>query len=81
MNIDRKETRLDVRQVEPKHRLDTIMGAWNSLSVGDILFLNVDHDPLCMYYTLKEDYGDDSFTFDYITSGPIDWEVKVIRRR
>lgn len=73
------QCRLDVRPVEPKHRFDTIIGAWNKLRVGDALFLSVDHDPQCMYYTLAADYGKDAFSFEYLQSGPVDWEVKVTR--
>lgn len=75
------ETKLDVRSVEPKHRFDKIMGAWGALNTGDVLYLTVDHDPQCMYYTLKEDFGEESFSFDYLQSGPIDWEVKVTKNK
>lgn len=75
------ENRLDVRPVEPKHRLETILGAWNNLRAGDALFLSVDHDPQCMYYTLAADYGKEAFTFEYLKSGPVDWEVKVTRHK
>lgn len=75
------ECRLDVRPVEPKHRLETILGAWNQLGPGDALYLCVDHDPQCMYYTLAADYGKDAFAFEYLKSGPEDWEVKVTRHK
>lgn len=76
-----KEERLDVRPVAPKHRLEKIMGAWNNLGVGEVLYLSVDHDPQCMYYTLAADYGKDAFSFEYLQSGPIDWEVRVTRHK
>lgn len=79
MEIASQEVRLDVRPVEPKHRLDTILNAWNDLPVGDVLLLYVDHDPQCMYHTLAAEYGTDMFAFDYLESGPVDWAVKVTR--
>ncbi|HET6567525.1 MAG TPA: DUF2249 domain-containing protein [Rhodothermales bacterium] len=70
---------LDVRPVEPKHRFEAIMGAWGRLGDGEVLDLIVDHDPQCMYYTLKAEYGDESFSFDYIERGPENWRVLVTR--
>lgn len=74
------QTHLDVRSVEPKHRLETILSAWADLKRGDELFLTVDHDPKCMYYTLLVDHGEDAFSFDYIENGPEAWKVKVVRK-
>lgn len=81
MEAVQKETRLDVRSVEPKYRFDKIIGAWDELSAGDVLYLSVDHDPKCMYYTLAADYGEDAFAFEYLKDGPEDWEVKVTRHK
>ncbi len=72
---------LDVRPIAPKDRLEAILGAWNSLQIDDELFLKVDHDPKCMYYTLVVDHGEDAFTFDYLENGPETWEVKVRRKK
>lgn len=68
---------LDVRPVEPKHRFERIMGAYESLAPGESLELTVDHDPKCMYYTLKATRGDAAFTFDYLEAGPVTWRVRV----
>ena len=70
---------LDVRSVEPKHRFETIMGAYGALGADDVLELVVDHDPECMYYTLLADHGADAFTFDYLERGPVTWRVLVTR--
>lgn len=72
-------TELDVRPVEPRHRLETIMGAWRRLPVGETMLLVVDHDPECMYYTLKAEHGDDAFSFSYLERGPEQWRVQVTR--
>ena len=70
-------TGLDVRPVAPKHRLETIMGAYDALPEGGVLDLTVDHDPKCMYYTLEALHGTETFSFDYLENGPEDWRVEV----
>jgi uncharacterized protein (DUF2249 family) len=70
-------TVLDVRPVEPKDRYEQIMAAYEGLSNGEILELTVDHDPKCMYYTLKATRGDEAFSFDYLEDGPVTWKVHV----
>lgn len=72
---------LDVRPVEPKHRFERIMGAYDGLAADETLELTVDHDPKCMYYTLKATRGDDAFTFDYLEAGPVTWRVLVGKRQ
>ena len=74
------QIQLDVRPVEPKHRYDTIMGAYESLTVGGAMELILDHDPECMYYTLLATRGDDAFSFEYLEKGPERWRVIVGRR-
>lgn len=74
------QTELDVRPVEPKHRLDTIMGAYDSLQPGGTLELTVDHDPKCMYYTLEALHGGETFTFEYLEDGPEVWRVEVQKK-
>lgn len=71
---------LDVRPVAPKHRFETIMGAYHALGPDDVLELVVDHDPTCMYYTLKAEYGDAFFSFQYLERGPETWRVHVTRQ-
>jgi uncharacterized protein (DUF2249 family) len=68
---------LDVRPVEPKDRYERIMAAYESLQAGETLELTVDHDPKCMYYTLKATRGDDAFAFEYLENGPDAWRVHV----
>ena len=70
---------LDVRSVEPKHRFETIMGAYHALPPEAVLELVVDHDPECMYYTLLAEHGAEAFTFDYLERGPVTWRVLVTR--
>jgi uncharacterized protein (DUF2249 family) len=70
---------LDVRPVEPKHRFETIMGAYDALPASGTLHLTVDHDPRCMYYTLEHMHGGETFRFDYLESGPEVWKVAVVK--
>ena len=76
MNTDSR-TLLDVRPVEPKDRFETIMTAYEALTQGETLELIVDHDPLCMYYTIRATRGEDSFAFQYLENGPEVWRVEV----
>jgi uncharacterized protein (DUF2249 family) len=70
---------LDVRAVEPKHRFETIMGAYDALQPDEALELVVDHDPECMYYTLLAEQGADAFAFEHLERGPVAWRVLVTR--
>jgi uncharacterized protein (DUF2249 family) len=70
---------VDVRDVEPRHRFDLIMGTYEALAPGDTMHLVVDHDPRCMYYTLRATRPEGSFAFDYIEHGPDVWRVLVSR--
>ena len=70
---------LDVRPVEPKDRFEQIMGTYEALEPGESMQLTVDHDPLCMYYTLRATRGDESFAFEYLEHGPETWRVVVTR--
>ena len=68
---------LDVRPIEPKHRFERIMGEYEALRRDDVLDLTVDHDPRCMYYTLRATRGEQAFSFEYLESGPENWRVLV----
>jgi uncharacterized protein (DUF2249 family) len=70
-------TQLDVRPIAPKDRYEAIIGAYETLRTGATLELAVDHDPTCMYYTLKATRGDDAFAFEYLERGPEVWRVRV----
>jgi uncharacterized protein (DUF2249 family) len=80
MSTTTRRIELDVRGVEPRYRFETIMGAYDALPPGAILELVVDHDPKCMYYTLKATRPTEEFTFEYLEDGPEDWRVEVTRQ-
>lgn len=71
---------LDVRDVEPRNRLETILGAYRALRSGGTLVLTVDHDPVCMRYTLEATEPAGSFTFEPLADGPEVWRAQVTRR-
>ena len=68
---------LDIRALEPRHRYDRIMGAYEDLVADQTLELTVDHDPSCMYYALRATRGEAAFTFEYLENGPETWRVRV----
>lgn len=70
---------LDVRDVEPRHRLETILGAYRMLIPGMKLELTVDHDPVCMYYTLEATEPAHSFSFHVAENGPEVWRATVTK--
>jgi uncharacterized protein (DUF2249 family) len=76
----KETTHLDVVNVAPKDRFETIMTAYDGLPGGGVLELTVDHDPSCMYYTLRATRGEGSFAFDYLERGPETWRVRVEKR-
>ena len=71
---------LDVRSVAARNRFEMIMGRYQKLRPGQTFLLIVDHDPKCMYYTLKADYSDEAFRFDYLDDGPEVWRVHITKR-
>ena len=75
-----RRTLLDVRGVEPRHRFQRILGTYEALRPGESFELAVDHDPMCMYYTLKGTRGDEAFAFEYLERGPESWRVRVTKR-
>jgi uncharacterized protein (DUF2249 family) len=76
---DEQEIVLDVRGVEPKDRLETILGAYRRLRAGATLKLTVDHDPSCMYYMLEATEPAGSFAFATTEHGPDSWRAEVRR--
>ncbi len=71
---------LDIRPVAPKDRMDTILGAYRELTLGETLHMTFDHDPSCMYYTLQATEPEGSFEFDRLEDGPQVWRVDVRKR-
>lgn len=70
---------LDVRDVEPRDSLGTILGSYQSLARGAMMKLTVDHDPSCMYYTLQATEAEGSFAFNVVEHGPEVWRAEVTK--
>jgi uncharacterized protein (DUF2249 family) len=80
---DAREILVDVRDVEPKDRLETILGAYRALGRGATLRLTVDHDPSCMFYMLEatEPAGSFAFRSEASTEDGLEvWRAEVQRR-
>ncbi|MCC6521403.1 MAG: DUF2249 domain-containing protein [Polyangiaceae bacterium] len=77
---DARAIALDVRDVEPRDRLDTVLGAYRALGPGATLELTLDHDPSCMYYTLRATEEEGSFAFRTVGHGPEVWRAEVTKR-
>jgi uncharacterized protein (DUF2249 family) len=70
---------LDLRIIEQKDRFDRIMEAYDALAVEQALLLTAEHDPKCMYYTLRATRGDEAFAFEYLEDGPDTWRVRITK--
>lgn len=73
------EHEVDVRDVEPKDRLGTILGAYRALPRGATLKITLDHDPSCMYYALEESEPAGTFAFRKVGDGPEVWGAEVTK--
>lgn len=70
---------IDIREVEAKDRLPTILGAFSALPQGATLHITFDHDPSCMYYALEETQPEGSFAFRKLSDGPEIWDAEVTK--
>lgn len=73
------EHEVDVRDVEPRDRLGTILGAYRALPRGATLKITLDHDPSCMYYALEESEPAGTFAFRKVGDGPEVWGAEVTK--
>lgn len=69
---------LDVRDLIPMKRHETIFTTWNELEVGDAFILINDHDPKPLYYQFDAEHNG-QFTWEYLEEGPETWRVKIGR--
>jgi uncharacterized protein (DUF2249 family) len=77
----RGTTELDIRPVDPRDRLTSILGAYHSLAPGRTLRVTFDHDPSCMFYMLQATEPEGSFLFKKEGDGPPVWTADVTRVR
>lgn len=65
---------LDVTVLEPRMKHPTIFKWFDELKAGEQFTIHNDHDPKPLYYQLLAERGN-TFTWNYILSGPEFWEV------
>ncbi len=69
---------LDVRDLAPARRHETIFGAYRDLPPGAGFVLVNDHDPKPLRYQFQAEHAG-QFTWDYLESGPQVWRVRIGR--
>lgn len=71
---------IDVRSLEPRLRHSTIFAAFDALELGQALQIVNDHDPRPLYFQLQS-RSPESFTWQYLESGPQTWRVAIERTK
>ncbi|MBV6509429.1 MAG: hypothetical protein JJLCMIEE_02520 [Acidimicrobiales bacterium] len=70
---------IDVREIEPRIRHETIFDRLDSLDPGESLRLVVDHDPVPLRYQLDATRTS-QFNWTPVMSGPEEWQIDIICR-
>ena len=69
---------LDVRPETPARRHTLIFDTYAGLNPGTAFVLVNDHDPKPLYYQFAAEHPNE-FTWEYIESGPVTWQVRIGR--
>jgi uncharacterized protein (DUF2249 family) len=69
---------LDVREVAPRVRHPLIFSTFDGLKAGESFVLVNDHDPKPLYYQFEAERHD-QFRWEYLASGPEEWQVRITR--
>lgn len=72
------ENIINVQELEPRLRHQTIFNVFNSLKEREYLVIHNNHDPLPVYYQLMNMRGN-IFNWEYLQKGPEWWDIKVTR--
>jgi len=72
------ENIINVQEIEPRLRHQTIFDVFNTLLGGEHLIIHNNHDPKPVYYQLLELRGN-IFSWEYLQQGPEWWDIKVTR--
>jgi len=73
-----REPDLDVRDLPPARRHESIFAAYHALAPGTGFVLVNDHDPKPLRYQFEAEH-DGQFTWDYLEAGPVTWRVRIGR--
>lgn len=72
------ENVINVQELEPALRHQTIFEQFNTLKEEEYLIIHNNHDPLPVYYQLINLRGN-IFSWEYLQKGPEWWDIKVTR--
>ena len=75
----REDRVLDVRDLAPARRHETIFDAYRDLAPGTAFVLVNDHDPKPLGYQFEAEYAG-QFTWRYLENGPQVWRVRIGRK-
>lgn len=74
----RADPDLDVRDLPPARRHESIFAAYQALRPATGFVLINDHDPRPLRYQFEAEHAG-QFTWDYLLSGPAEWHVRIGR--
>jgi uncharacterized protein (DUF2249 family) len=69
---------IDVRDLKPQRRHESLLDIFDELSVGEGFVLVNDHDPKPLYHELRSMHGD-VIGWEYTSRGSGEWRVEVVR--
>jgi len=70
---------LDVTLIETHLKQRVVFEKFDTLKPGNSFIIHNDHDPKPLYYQLLAERGQ-TLSWDYLHSGPKEWQVKITRR-
>lgn len=73
------ETIINVQEIEPSLRHATIFNVFDELQEGESLIIHNNHDPVPVYYQLRQIRGD-VFIWEYLQQGPDWWDIRVTKK-
>ena len=73
-----KENIINVQELEPRLRHQTIFDTFDTLQEGESLLIHNNHDPKPVFYQLINRSGN-IFTWEYLQQGPQWWDIRVTR--
>lgn len=79
MSDTRSTEVVDLRHMIPPQRHATVFAHVDELEPGESFVLINDHDPLGLRHRLDIEHPG-KFAFDYLISGPDEWQVAIARR-
>ena len=75
--IKENDIELDVRSLPHARRHDTIFSLLEKLESKQALVITNDHDPRPLGFQMRALYGDETYSWTYIESGPEVWRVAI----